>query len=131
MGEPRRLTLDDRTDYHPAWIHDGSTVLYQSHRGLGFDLFAQDLGDQVARTLVTNSRNKFGPELSPDGRWLLYQHWVDPVGRADVMRAPFSAGRVAGPSEESTGGRIHAVSLSPDPRRHERTRRRRLGVQRF
>ena len=100
LGSPKRLTLDDRYDYCPRWTHDGRTVLFQSNRGGVFDLFAQGLGSQVVDALVTSPRDKCDPEVSPDGRWLLYQHWVDPIVRLGLMRAPFADGRVCGPSEQ-------------------------------
>ena len=100
LGPPRRLTLDDRHHYSPAWTHDGRTVLFGSNRGFLFDLLAQDLDHQVADALVTSPRDKCDPTLSPDGRWLLYQHWVHPIARLGLMRAPFADGRVCGPSEE-------------------------------
>ena len=98
LRTPFRLTLDDRMDWPGGWFHDSKALLFYSDRGGNFDIFKQGIGDRVAEEVVSGpSEEKRAPQLSPDGKWILYLAWPNtqsdeppPAGR--LMRVPVSGG---------------------------------------
>jgi len=97
LKAPRRLTEDDRIDWPGSWTRDSSTVLFFSDRNGNLDIFRQRLRDRFAEVVVATQEEERGPQLSPDGSWILYLSWplndsrTTPVsGR--LMRIPVSGG---------------------------------------
>jgi len=73
---PARLTLDDRMDWPGNWTHDGNALLFFSDRNANFDIFKQSVHKSVPEEIVGGqSEEKRNPQLSPDGRWILYLAW--------------------------------------------------------
>lgn len=73
LGEPRRLTLDDRWDYSRGhWSNNGRALIFQSNRTGDWDLFSQSIESTLAESLVVEDGDDEEPTLSPDGAWLLY-----------------------------------------------------------
>jgi eukaryotic-like serine/threonine-protein kinase len=68
----RRLTVGERTSYAHAWTADGSGVIFESFRNGTWDLFIQNLNQRNPRTLVATPLSEVLPQLTPDGRWVLY-----------------------------------------------------------
>jgi Tol biopolymer transport system component len=95
---PVRLTLDDRMDWPGGWFRDSKAVLFYSDRGGSFNIFKQGVNDRAAEEIVSDPlEEEREPQLSPDGRWLLYLTWPStqndrppPSGR--LMRVPVSGG---------------------------------------
>lgn len=85
LGEPRRITFDDRYDYPGSWTRDSSAVLFESNRGTTFDLFLQNIESGHPQALVTGPQNERAVQLSPDGKWVLFL-------LNGVMRAPIGGG---------------------------------------
>jgi len=98
LRAPFRLTLDDRMDWPGGWLHDGKTFLFYSDRGGNFDIFKQRIGDRVAGEIVSGpSEEKRTPQLSPNGKWVLYLAWPstqsdEPPPSGRLMRVPVSGG---------------------------------------
>lgn len=98
LTTPVRLTLDDRMDWPGGWFRDSTAILFYSDRGGTFDIFKQRINDRAAEEVVSGSlEEKRAPQLSPDGKWLLYLAWpntqndeLPPTGR--LMRVPVSGG---------------------------------------
>ncbi len=95
-GQPfksaERLTLDERLDWPSAWTHDSKTVLFHSDRAGAFDLYQQGVQARTADVLVINAEQKWSPELSPDGAWILYLSRVDQKSPARLMRMAAAGG---------------------------------------
>jgi serine/threonine protein kinase len=90
-GAPRRLTLDDRDDIPSAWTPDNTTVLFYSTRNGTSDIFKQRLDSDVAEPVVVDTEHQGFPQVTSDGRWVLYVDLRDPR-TVRVMRVPLSGG---------------------------------------
>jgi Tol biopolymer transport system component len=72
----------------PSWTADGTTVLFSADVGeRSFDVFAADLASGVVSRVTTTSGGAQAPELSPDGRSLIYVGYT-PDGY-DLFSLPF------------------------------------------
>ncbi len=94
---PQRLTLDDRVDWPGGWSADGKTVFLYSDRNGHFDIYKQGTGERTAQPLVTGTEEKWAPQLSPDGKWVVYlqgQRVVEgsAIAAPKLMRAPLTGG---------------------------------------
>ena len=97
MNAPRRLTLDDRVDWPGGWLRDSQSVLFYSDRNGDLSIFKQGINDGRAEAISVGPEEERAPQLSPDGRWILYLVWAKAekgifptVG--SMMRVPISGG---------------------------------------
>jgi Tol biopolymer transport system component len=72
LKEPRRLTLEESSDFPSAWTPDSRAVLFQSNRYGTWDIFKQTLDQDAAEPVVSGPDYKDSPVVSPDGSWILY-----------------------------------------------------------
>ena len=127
-GSPRRLTFSPADDRTPAWLPDGSGIIYSSERTDRHDgdrcfRILPPTGGQVIRTICntvavyddTTDRYE-SPAVNAEGRMLYYraQGWIglqkgpqlrlmlgridDPVAAVEVTRVPYAA----------SNGRVHS-----------------------
>ncbi|MGA7292394.1 MAG: hypothetical protein WBW85_07650 [Terriglobales bacterium] len=97
LKTPQRLTLDDRIDWPGGWSPDGKTVYLYSDRNGTFDIFKQGVNERNADPIITSNEEKWAPQLSPDGKWVLYMQWPKapegaPVPPGKMMRVPLAGG---------------------------------------
>jgi hypothetical protein len=86
----RRLTLDERSNYPHAWTADSRAVIFESDRNGTFDIFKQHLDQRSPDVIAGNPKRwEVMPQLSPDGRSLLYAE-----GREGAHPRPFTLMRV-------------------------------------
>jgi eukaryotic-like serine/threonine-protein kinase len=99
----RRLTLDERTSYPHAWTSDSRAVIFESNRNGSFDLFQQQIERRTAETIVATPLTEMLPQLSPDGRFVLYDARSPQSGSEGdkLMRVPVGGGT---PQEVPIGG---------------------------
>lgn len=72
-SDQRQLLTSGSFDFHPAWSHDGGTILFQRRSATtGFDLWVLDLATGVERQLTSLPRNEVGGFFSPDDRWVVF-----------------------------------------------------------
>lgn len=67
-----RAVTTQGQDYPHAWTADSRAVLFESSRNGTFDLFKQGPGQYDAQTVIATERDEVLPQLSPDGKWVLY-----------------------------------------------------------
>ncbi len=113
LKSPQRLTLDDRVDWPGGWSADSKTVFLYSDRDRSFDIFRQGVNEHNATPIVTGPEEKWAPQVSPDGKWVLYMQWPQALdggapGAGNIMRAPL----VGGPSEVVTELKGHPGLLN-------------------
>jgi Tol biopolymer transport system component len=70
--------------------------LYSDRKG-NFDIYKQGPDDRDAEPILTGPEEKRAPQISPDGRWLLYMQWPRaaggaPPGFGKLMRIPVAGG---------------------------------------
>jgi hypothetical protein len=88
-----RLTLDERTSYPHAWTADSRRVIFESIRNGTWDLFIQDFDRHNPKTLVATPLMEVLPQVTPDGRWILYA--ARPMSASEaytLMRVPVEGG---------------------------------------
>lgn len=67
-----RLTMDERQDWPGDWTRDSSRVLFHSNRNGVYDLYRQGPQDRGPEVIWSSAEHKWGPQLTPDGKWILY-----------------------------------------------------------
>jgi Tol biopolymer transport system component len=101
----RRLTLDERTSYPHAWTHDSRAVIFESIRRGTWDIFKQDVNQRTAVPIVATPAYEVLPQISPDGRWVLYACSNPSRTASQLMRVPLDGGTpedvpIGGPLDE-------------------------------
>ena len=109
-----RLTLDTRSDWPSSWTPGGKEILFFSDRNGVFNIFKQSPTSQDAELIVRGKEDARSPQLSADGRWLLYMAWPDRQQKEPVriMRTVPSGG----PGDvvlEAAGAFKSGISFSP------------------
>jgi Tol biopolymer transport system component len=90
LGEPRRLTVDERNDAPFGWMPDNTTILLTSARNGATHIFKQRLDSDAAEPFVTSPGNQVLARVTSDGRWVLYSEQTSQGVR--VMRVPLTGG---------------------------------------
>ncbi len=102
-----RFTFDAAGDRYPVWSPDGHSIVFDSRRNKGRDLF-RSMSPGGEELLLATEQDKTANDVSPDGRFLLFQSndqktgidmWVLPLDgnrRPYVfLRTPFNERRAA------------------------------------
>jgi Tol biopolymer transport system component/DNA-binding winged helix-turn-helix (wHTH) protein len=95
VGEPQRLTLDDRQDLPFDWTSDSKEVIFMSDRNGTFNIYKQSVDQTVPDVLVGGNNPVTQPRLSPDGTqllYLVYPNWGETVSSVPLMRVPVAGG---------------------------------------
>jgi Tol biopolymer transport system component len=84
----KALTNDRIIKAIPLVTPDGKHIVYASVEN-GGTLVRMDIngGNKVE---INNSPGADNPDISPDGRWILFSAWIDGISR--VLRVPFDGG---------------------------------------
>ncbi len=103
LKSPQRLTLNDRIDWPGGWSADSKSLFFYSDRNGNLDIYKQNPAEHNAESVVSSPEEKWFPQLSPDGKWILYMQWARmPDGAwptsGKLMRVPIAGG----PSEAVT-----------------------------
>jgi dipeptidyl aminopeptidase/acylaminoacyl peptidase len=83
------LTFGEYDEHSIDWSPDGTEIAFVSNRAPdpddvhGNDLWAVSVEDGTVRRLTDTPGPEFGPEFSPDGRWIAYTAGVRPVNTRD------------------------------------------------
>ena len=97
INAPQRMTLDDRVDWPSGWLSDSKSLLLYSDRNGHFDVFRESVADRKTEAVASGTEEKWGPQQSPDGKWILYLQGsrilpgASPAP-AKLMRAPVAGG---------------------------------------
>jgi Tol biopolymer transport system component/predicted Ser/Thr protein kinase len=78
-GEPRRLTFDNQRAHNPAWMPDGSAVIFSSNRAGLYRLWRIPVrGGEPPQRLESIGEDGFFPAASRQGHRLVYtRHWLN------------------------------------------------------
>jgi serine/threonine protein kinase/Tol biopolymer transport system component len=83
----RHFTLTRTHDNPSAWTPDGKALILTSNRGRSFGVYKQLMGEDDALLLTPSDENALNPEVTPDGKWVLYfEHWDNPTGMGNAFR---------------------------------------------
>jgi serine/threonine-protein kinase len=87
-GVAERLTTNPTVQFPTSITPDGSTVLGFTSSGGNRDLFRVPLAKGVkAESLLPGASVEYGPEISPDGKWMAYHS--DESGELQVFVRPY------------------------------------------
>jgi Tol biopolymer transport system component len=98
MEQPQGITANQRKNWPSGWSSDSKSILFYSDlAGGAFDLYRQGLDSHSPDKLATGPDDRWAPQLTPDGKWILYMSWPKPAPGADpppgkLMRLPSAGG---------------------------------------
>jgi eukaryotic-like serine/threonine-protein kinase len=95
ISPPDQLISREGWDAPQEWSRDGKAIYAVSNRGGHFGIFKQALNSEAAEAIVTGTEDVSSPQVTPDGKWLLYD--VAPIGGRTavvdrIMRMPITGG---------------------------------------
>jgi hypothetical protein len=67
LGAPRNVTARDGYDNQPAWLPDGSAILYTSIRDGQADIYRYDLATGRSARVTSTAESEYSPTPMPDG----------------------------------------------------------------
>lgn len=84
----RRLTTDDtRQHYYPSLSPDGTSVVYAAYRQKNiFEIFEMNLASGKVVQLTNKLGNLNAPEISPDGKSIIFRNWSANTNKNVVWR---------------------------------------------
>lgn len=96
LKTPQRLTLNENLNWPGGWSSDGNTLLLYSNRDGSFNIYKQGIADRSAQPIATGADDKWAPQISADGNWVVYLQWAKAadgtLSSGRVMRAPIAGG---------------------------------------
>jgi Tol biopolymer transport system component len=88
----RQLTTDTQVDWPAQWAPDGSSFLYVSNRTGSLHAFRQPIASETAEAIGTGGAAVRSPQITADGRWIVYVEMTYQPASARVMRVPIAGG---------------------------------------
>lgn len=100
------LWKDRATDQQPSWSPDGRWLLFSSNRSGISNIYAWDTRSQQTKQVTNVRTGAFMPEVSPDGRRLVYVGYTS--AGYDLYEMPFAPERwpMAAPHSDEPGERV-------------------------
>ncbi len=96
LKSPERLTLNENLNWPGGWTPDGKSVLFYSNRDGAFNLYKQGIAERSAQPVATGPEDKWAPQMSPDGNWIVYLQWAKAtdgtLSSGKLMRVPAAGG---------------------------------------
>jgi eukaryotic-like serine/threonine-protein kinase len=98
-----RLTSEENYNYPHAWSADSQSVIFESGRNGHSEIFRQNLRRREPELLASSGRENYYPQLSPDGKWILFmsERQIQARGTVDggfvdmrLMRVPKTGGQI-------------------------------------
>lgn len=113
LADVRRLTLNEHNDWPSAWTTDGKVLFYSDRNG-HFDIFRQRPDAPQAEQVLSSSEDKLKPELSSDGKWLLYWQSGSQQGHTKrLMKMNVEGGAVSSLLEAQPVTEFHCARSKP------------------
>jgi Tol biopolymer transport system component len=114
LKSPQRVTLNANFNWPTAWSPDSRSVLFYSNRNGAFDIYKQGVEDRTAESVASGQEEKWAPQVSADGKWILYMQWPkaspdNPVKTGKLMRVAMGGGAPE-PVMDFTGKRIGSAA---------------------
>ena len=108
-GETRQLTSEGKRNYAPAVSPDNRYLAFHSNRAGVFQIWRSERDGSNPKQLTFGSSESTWPSFSPDGKWIVYQHY-EPGTPFKLWRLPAEGGT---PQSLTEGVAIRA-EISPD-----------------
>jgi len=91
-GALRRLTTDTLIDWPTGWSLDGSSFFFVSNRNGRLQAFRQGTAEETPEPLAAGDGHVRSPQVTADGKWIVYLELATKPGTARVMRMPSGGG---------------------------------------
>ena len=89
---PRQLTTDTQVDWPSQWSRDGSSFLFFSNRTGALRAFRQPIAAETPEPIVTGAGHVRSPQVTADGKWIVYLEMTAGPDAARIMRVPVAGG---------------------------------------
>ncbi len=110
----QRLTLVDTSSYPHAWTPDNQYVIFESNREGSFDLYKQRVHQRLPETVLSTPGHwEFLPQVTPDGKYILFASTKNAVRPFTLRRIPLEGGSTA---EVQTDGPLDEFRCSIHPK---------------
>ena len=105
-GAAERLSKSLRNQFPTSISADGNTVFIFGASGGSTDIFTVSTNDPggAQKALLTSGAFEFGPEISPDGKWMAYHSNENESGEQQVFVRPFPNVQEGRSQVSTTGG---------------------------
>ncbi len=111
---PVRLTTTGAADQNPRVSPDGQRIVFQSNRGLDFDLYVMGIDGTGAVNITRYPGDDRFPTWTPDGERIVWTRFVTEANDFDIYSMPVSGGDPV--AVVATVFNEQAPSVSPDGR---------------
>ena len=102
LAGAHRLTAHASDAYPHGWTPDGTAVVYESNESGRYAIFKRRLDASAPEMLARLPDDCVLPEVTPDGKWVLFAQFPAPRVHANaIFRVPLNGGK---PEQVSTGG---------------------------
>lgn len=88
----RQLTTDTQVDWPSQWSRDGSSFLFFSNRNGALNAFRQPVAAETPEPVITGPTHIRVPQMTSDGKWIVYVEMTTAPQSARVMRIPAGGG---------------------------------------
>ena len=88
LHQVKRLTSDLRSDFPHSWDFKSQAVYFESNRSADgrFHLFRQSVDNPIAEALTSGAESQIFPQLTADGKTLVYEQRQDGASTARSIR---------------------------------------------
>jgi dipeptidyl aminopeptidase/acylaminoacyl peptidase len=88
----KQLTTDTQVDWPAQWTADGSSFLFVSGRTGSLHAFRQPIAAEAPEAVGTGDAAVRSPQMTSDGKWILYLELSYQPASARLMRMPLDGG---------------------------------------
>ena len=91
----KHFTLTQSFDAPQDWTADGTAVILMSNRTGHYGIYKQALNEDTATPLASGLSDLWNARISPDGKWVIYQHDIKPGDSSspeEILRVPIAGG---------------------------------------
>jgi len=116
-GTQSRFSFDSSTSLTPVWTPDGKRIVFASDTTGNLDLYwkASD-GNGEKEPLLSSATDKSADEVSPDGRYLLYEDHSRSAAWSELWVLPLSGERKPKLYLQAEAAHLTHAAFSPDGR---------------
>ena len=69
----------------PVWFPDNKRIAFSHKRGLFTDIYLMDIESKSFNNITESDYNDNAPEISPDGKWMLYSANIQSLNNYDIF----------------------------------------------
>jgi dipeptidyl aminopeptidase/acylaminoacyl peptidase len=78
----RRLSGESKS---PVWFPDNKRIAFSHKNGMFTDIYLMDIESKSYNNITASDYNDNAPEISPDGKWMLYSANIQSLNNYDIF----------------------------------------------